>query len=358
MAYIEVHVNRIIENIEKLNNLLYNQNKSWTLVQKVLGSNYSVIKEILKSEAITKLHSIGDSHLSGLKAVKEINSRIQTLYIKPPALAYVKDVVKYADISLNTAINTIKALNEEAKKLGKIHKIIIMIEMGELREGVLRDNILSFYESVFNMPNIHVVGLGTNLGCMFGVQPSYDKLLQLCLYRQLIEVKFNQKLDIVSGGTSITMPLINDNKIPNEINHFRLGEASFLGISPLDNKQFRNLNTNTFEFKSYIVELRKKDAEPDGVISNANVGSTSDIPLTKQSFRAILDFGSLDVNPDYLKPKDDDVQFFGNSSDMTVYDLKDNKFNLKEGDTLTFNVNYMGVANIMNSRFVDKEIIL
>ena len=358
MAYIEVHINRIIENIEKLNHILKKQDKHWTLVQKVLGSNYNVIKELLKADAISSLHSIGDSHLSGLKAVKEINSKIQTLYIKPPALAYIKDVVKYADISLNTAINTIKALNSEAKKLGKIHKVIIMIEMGELREGVLRDNILSFYESVFNMPNIQVIGLGTNLGCMFGVQPSYDKLLQLCLYKQLIEAKFDQKLELVSGGTSITLPLINDNKIPKEVNHFRLGEASFLGISPLYNEAFQNLNIDTFEFKSYIVELRKKDAEPDGIISDANVGSTSDLHSNKSSYRAILDFGSLDVNPDYLKPKDKDVQFFGNSSDMTVYDLKDNKFNLKEGDTITFNVNYMGVANIMNSRFVDKDIIV
>lgn len=357
MAFIEVHINRILENIEKLDNALKAEGKCLTLVQKVLGSNYSVIRELLKSRIISKLHSVGDSHLSGLKAVKEINPKIKTLYIKPPALAYVKDVVKFADISLNSALNTILALNDEAKKQNKIHNIIIMIEMGELREGVLREHILNFYESVFNLNHINVIGLGTNLGCMFGVQPSYDKLLQLCLYKQLIEVKFNQKLELISGGTSITLPLILENKIPKEVNHFRLGEAAFLGKSPLNNDSFEDLNTNTFEFKSYIVELRKKDNEPDGIISNASVGSTGDICFNNPSYRAILDFGSLDVNPEYIKPLDKTVQFFGNSSDMTVYDLADNKMNYSEGDTISFSPTYMGVANIMNSRFVDKEVI-
>jgi predicted amino acid racemase len=358
MAFIEIHVKRIIENIAKLNNFLLSREKSWTLVQKVLGSNSEVIKELLKSEEISQLHSIGDSHLSGLKAVKEINPHMKTLYIKPPALPYIQDIIKYSDISVNTSRNTIYALNKEAEKQKKIHQIIIMIEMGELREGVLRDQVLNFYEAVFNLPNIEVIGLGTNLGCMFGVQPNFDKLLQLTLYKQLIEVSFKQKLDLISGGSSITLPMLNDNKIPSEINHFRLGEASFLGISPLNNEPFLDLNTNTFEFNSYIVELKKKDNEPDGIIGDSNVGTTGDITNQGESYKAIVDFGSLDVNPNYLKPIKEDIKFFGNSSDMTVFDVGHNKLKLKEADAITFIPNYMGVANLMNSRFVDKEIIV
>ncbi len=356
MAYIDIHVKRIIENIELLSHFLESNNKSWTLVQKVLGSNYEVIKELLASQAIKHLHSVGDSHLSGLKAVKDINPNLKTLYIKPPALAYIPDIIRYADISVNTSLNTIFALNDEAKKQGKIHKIIIMIELGELREGVLRSQILKFYETVFNLPQIQVLGLGTNLGCMFGVQPNFDKLIQLSLYKQLIEVSFKQKLDIISGGSSITLPLIIDKKIPAEINHFRIGEAAFLGISPYNNEAFLNLNTNAFEFNSYIVELKKKSNEPDGVIGDSNVGTTGDANLTGESYKAIVDFGSLDVNPDYLKPVKDNIHFFGNSSDMTVYNLGNNHEHLAEGDAITYIPNYMGVANLMNSRFVDKEI--
>lgn len=99
-------------------------------------------------------------------------------------------MLEYADISLNTSLTTIQALNESAKKANKIHKIIIMVELGELREGVKITELVSFYEKVFNLSNIDVIGIGSNLGCMYGVEPNYDKLLQLSLYQDLIAAKF------------------------------------------------------------------------------------------------------------------------------------------------------------------------
>jgi len=183
---------------------------------------------------------------------------MKTIYIKPPAKIYVDDIVKYADISLNSSFSTIKALNEAAKKVEKIHQIIIMVELGELREGVKRTELMSFYEKVFQFSNIEVIGIGSNLGCMYGIEPSYDKLLQLSLYEELISVKFNRDLKYVSGGTSITLPLIESKTIPKDINHFRVGEAVFFGISPLDNKKFKELSTDTFEFSANIIELEEK----------------------------------------------------------------------------------------------------
>ena len=38
---------------------------------------------------------------------------------------------------------------EEAQKQNKTHKIIIMIEMGDLREGVLGEDLLHFYKEIF-----------------------------------------------------------------------------------------------------------------------------------------------------------------------------------------------------------------
>jgi predicted amino acid racemase len=47
--------------------------------------------------------------------------------------------VHYADVSFNTEIDTIKMLLRSPKQ-NKTHKIIIMIEMGDLREGVMGKN--------------------------------------------------------------------------------------------------------------------------------------------------------------------------------------------------------------------------
>jgi len=51
-----------------------------------------------------------------LKNLKAVNPNIRTIYIKPPAKEYAEDLVKYADISLNSSFNTIEAINEAAKK--------------------------------------------------------------------------------------------------------------------------------------------------------------------------------------------------------------------------------------------------
>ena len=162
-----------------------------------------------------------DSRVSNLKAIKKIQPGIETMYIKPAPKRSARSGVKYADISMNTNINTIKLLSNEAQKQNKTHKIIIMIEMGELREGVMREDVLSFYDQVFQLKNIEVVGIGTNLSCLYGVLPNTDKLIQLTLYKQLIEAKFNRQIPYVSGGSSVTIPLIFQNQLPVGINHFR-----------------------------------------------------------------------------------------------------------------------------------------
>ncbi|MGM5480750.1 MAG: alanine racemase, partial [Nanobdellota archaeon] len=274
----------------------------------------------------------------------------------------VEKVIKYADISLNSSKKTIQELDQEAKKQGKTHEVIIMVEMGELREGVLRKDIFDFYEEVFELNNITIIGLGTNLGCMYGIEPTFDKLVQLTLYKKLLEEKFNKNIPLISGGSSITLPLMDKKKIPEEINHFRIGEAVFFGTSPLTNKKYRNLSENAFEFEANVIEFEKKESSPDGKISEASIGHTSKNSFSGKTYRAIVDYGILDVNYKELTPKDPQVKFFGITSDMTVYDVgknegKGNKNKYHIHSKIRFKPSYMAVARLMNSKFIDKKII-
>lgn len=359
MAEIKINTELIKNNIKKLSAYLSKHNIEWSLIVKILGGHKETLSSILDKETISGIHSIGDSRISSLKTIKAIDPDIITMYIKPPAVNQVDNVVKYADISLNTSLVTIDALNRAASNAGKIHKIIIMIEMGELREGVMRENIINFYNSVFDMPNIEVIGIGTNLGCMYGIQPTYDKLIQLSLLREIIEIKFGRKIEIVSGGSSITLPLIHRKMIPHGCNHLRIGEAAFMGTSPFENKRFRDLSEEAFEFKSYIIELRKKSISPDGVISDGNIGHTGETAKNsdEKAYKAIMDFGLIDVDVVNIKPKRANVVFVGTSSDMTVYSIGENDDKLKVGDYLRFKPDYTGVARIMTSKFVTKNVV-
>lgn len=360
MAYLKIYPSRIVQNIQKMNALMKKHNKEWTLVTKVLGGHKKTLEKILNSEEVMGTHSIGDSRVTNLKTIKSINKDIVTMYLKPPSKSYTKNVVKYADISLNTEFSTILSINEEAKQKGKIHKIIIMIEMGELREGVVREKFLDFYEKVFNLSNIDVIGLGTNLGCMYGIEPTYDKLIQLSLYEQLIEMRFNKNIDLVSGGSSITLPLLSKGKLPTQVNHLRIGEAIFLGTTPLTNKKFDGLSTNSFEFIANIVEMEEKETVPDGIIGDGNVGNTellTEPNSIELEHKAIVDYGVVDVDNNYLKPKDKNVEFLGTTSDLSVYSIAKNNKGYRTGKTLAFQPNYMAVAQLMNSRYITKNII-
>lgn len=359
MATLQINTSHIIGNIKKLNEFLKPRGIEWTLVTKIINGNKLILEKILLDPSISQIHSIGDSRISNLKAIKEIRPDIITMYIKPPALNQAKNVISYADISLNSSFETIRELNIQAGKQGKIHRIIIMIEMGELREGVVRENILNFYDQVFRLENISVIGIGTNLGCMYGVEPTFDKLIQLSLYKQLIETSFGVKLEMVSSGSSITLPLVSMNKIPRGVTHFRVGEAAFLGVTPYDGKKFRNLSTNAFTFAAEIVELEKKEVVPDGNIGDGAVGITADYNKIQydESYRAIVDFGELDVDHHNLLPKDKTINFVGTTSDMTVYDLGQKSSKYKVGNQLHYSPNYMAVARLTNSKYMTKTIL-
>lgn len=356
MAYIILNKSKLKSNFDYLDNLFKEKDIKWAVVSKILCGNKEYLEELL-SYSITQ---ICDSRIVNLKMIKQINPKVETIFIRPPAKHAIKNIVKYADISMNTEIETIKLLSEEAQIQNKVHKIIIMIELGELREGVMRDDLIDFYSKVFHLKNIEVVGIGANLSCLYGVLPNHDKLIQLCLYKQLIELKFNKKITYISGGSSVTIPLIFQKLLPKGINHFRVGETLFLGTDVYNDKVLKNFNTDVFVLYSEIIELIEKPKVPMGEMgTNAEGHSVTfdETKIGKTSYRAIIDLGLLDVDINHIFPKDKNISIVGSSSDMIVIDLSRNTKKYQVGDLLEFKLDYIGILRVLNSKYIEKRII-
>ncbi len=355
MAFVTLDIKKLKSNFEYLNVLFKKNGIEWAIVSKMLSGNKTFLTELLKFD----ISQICDSRVSNLKEIKSINPKIETIYIKPPAKRSISSIVKYADISMNTEFETIKFLAKEAKKQNKVHKIIIMIELGELREGVLGEDFIAFYERVFKLENIKVVGIGTNLSCLYGVLPNHDKLIQLSLYEQLIEAKFNKLIPYVSGGSSVTIPLIFQNLLPKGINHFRVGETLFLGTDVYNNTKFKKMHSGVFNLYSEIIELIEKPLVPMGELGTNVEGESYQIDqsnIGETSYRAIIDLGLLDVETERMELIDKSLKIAGASSDMIVIDLDKNKKKYKVGDLIEFKLDYMGVIRIMNSKYIEKKI--
>lgn len=356
MAYITLNRDKLKKNYEYLNSVFTSHDIQWTIVTKMLCGNNLFLKEVLN----LGIKQVSDSRVTNLKRIKKIDKSIETIYIKPPSKKFVSSIVKFADISLNTEIETIKLLSQEAKKQNKVHQIIIMIELGELREGIMRENIVEFYSKIFELENIRVVGIGTNLTCLNGVLPNQDKLIQLGLYKQLIELKFGKKIPYVSGGSSVTIPLVLDGILPKDVNHFRVGETLFLGTDVYNNTPYDKMEHEVFCFYSRIIELHEKPLVPSGKRGTNVSGETSEIDnshIGERSFRAIIDLGMLDVDENHITPQDESIEIIGGSSDMFVLDLKENDKNYKVGDLIQFNTDYVGTLRLMNSKYIVKEVV-
>lgn len=356
MAFITFNSKKFKRNLDILNKLFTKNKISWGIVAKILNGNKLYLEEILKF----KINQICDSRISNLRFIKEINPSVETIYIKPPSKNVIQNVIKFADISLNTDLNIIKMLSKEAINQNKKHKIIIMIEMGELREGIMRNNVIEFYDKVNNISNIEIVGIGTNLSCFNGILPNQDKLIQLDLYEQLIESKFSNKLQYVSGGSSVTIPLIYQKKLPKGINHFRVGETLFLGTNVYNDTVLEGFENNIFLLYSEIIELIEKPLLPDGVRGTNLEGQQvefDDNLSVETSYRAIIDIGLIDIDSGHLYPTDQSCSIIGASSDMIVINLGNNKNKYKTGDLIEFKLDYLGIARIMHSRYIDKRII-
>jgi len=268
--------------------------------------------------------------------------------------------VRYADVSFNTELGTISDISEEAVRQNKKHRIIIMIEMGDLREGVLGDNLIDFYSKVFQLPNIEIIGLGTNLNCLNGVMPSHDKLIQLSLYKQLIEATFKVKIPWISGGSSVTVPLLLKKMLPNSVNHFRIGETLYFGNNLVTGKTIKGMKDNVFTLYAEIVELMEKPVVPFGEMGTNVAGEFVEVKESdygRSSCRALLDLGLLDVDLKNLKPIKNDFQITGASSDMIAIDLGKNTRKLKVGEQVGFYLDYMGVLKVMNSNYIEKRVV-
>jgi predicted amino acid racemase len=356
MAFIQLNRSRLQDNFNFLNKMFKSENIEWAIVTKLLCGNELYLKEVLS----LGIKEVCDARISNLKTIKRLSPQTETVYIKPPAKRIIKSLVKYADASFNTEFETIKLISEEAQRQNKSHKIIIMIELGDLREGVMGEELISFYKSVFELPNIEVTGIGANLNCLHGVMPSTDKLIQLSLYKQLIEATFERKISWVTGGTSVVVPLLFNKVVPVGINHFRIGEMLFFGNNLVTGLPVEELHQRIFSLFAEIVEITDKPKVPTGELDQNPSGEMYEVneqDYGKSSFRAIVDFGLLDVNTDFIKPDDEDLIVGGASSDMLVIDLGENPKGYKVGDLLSFEIKYMGALHLLNSGYIGKEVV-
>ncbi|MBN2541163.1 MAG: alanine/ornithine racemase family PLP-dependent enzyme [Bacilli bacterium] len=308
-------------------------------------------EEILGIVNQTELTSIGDSRIHNLK--KFLSYSGDKMLLRIPMLSEVSDVIRYASTSLESELSVIQALNEEAKKKNRIHNIILMFDLGDLREGIYyKSEYLDLVETVSKLSNIHIKGIGTNLTCYGGLVPSNTILQRLIEIKHNIENQLGFKLELVSGGNSSSVTLFDKSMIPTEINHLRLGESILFGKETSYSTEIEGLFHDVFSFEAEVIECKEKPSYPDGDISINSFGEVPNIVDKGMMTRLILAVGKQDCILENLKPMDLNLSVLGGSSDHLILESRKNTYAV--GDIVRFHINYPALVHLMNSDYIEK----
>ena len=329
-----IDLKKVKNNLDRITEMVKGSGSSLMIVTK----GYSADMEIFKILDGSDIDYLADSRIQNLK--KYEGAKKERVLLRLPMNSETDEVVKYADISLNSELKTIKNLNESAKRQNKIHKILLMIDLGDLREGIFfknEDEIYHTVEEILNLKNIELFGLGVNLTCYGAVIPKSDNLSILVEIARKIEKKFDIKLQMISGGNSSSIYLIGRKELPEGINNLRVGEAFLLGGETAYSQKLEGFYDDAFTLEAEIVELKEKQSVPigeTGVDAFGNKPVYEDRGIIK---RAIIAVGRQDVDPDALHPIDSKIDILGASSDHLILDISKSDMKYKVGVLLTLN---------------------
>lgn len=289
------------------------------------------------------------SRAKHLRALKEAFPEKETLLTRCPTRGEMEETARYSDLTLMAEESALIALNEAAERCQTNPGVILMLDVGDLREGV--DNIpdlVSLARLCESLPNLRLRGVGTNHACMSGVLPNYENLSFLVEGAEQVEKAIGRRLELISGGSSINLLLLRDgmNTMPARINHLRLGGtiANPITIRLGRGLVFEGTREDTVRLTAEIIELREKNSAPKDSTQNW-MGKAVSFEDRGRRLRAILALGSQDVgDSSSLIPLDPGVTVVGCSSDHTIVDLTDAERRFSPGDTLSFAARY---ANIL-----------
>lgn len=346
---LEIDLDKIFHNASILVERLSCRGISVTGVTKSTLGSVEVASTLLRAG----VKGLGDSRIENIEAMQLEQITASMTLIRSPMLSQAKRVVKHADISCNSEIEVIRKLSLEAQQTNLTHGVILMIELGDLREGIMPDDLTDTVGEVLSLPNITLKGIGTNLACRSGVSPDNHNMAKLSELADSLETTFGITLEIISGGNSANLEWALSSVETGRVNNLRLGEAILLGCETLHRQPIEGLHTDAITLYAEVIEVKNKPSLPSGRIAQTAFGeapTATDRGLVSQ---AIVAVGRQDIDPHGLIAPAG-INIMGASSDHLI--LESAEFDIYVGEEVIFQLNYSALVRAMTSPFVSQII--
>ncbi len=300
--------------------------------------------------------AIGDSRVENLRRLRSLGYSGETVLLRAPSPSRAMEAVQVADVSLNSDPSTVRLLGDAAARLGKRHRVVLMVDLGDLREGVMAQDAPAAAEEMARAPGIELCGIGTNLACYGGVIPTRQKMESLLAAEREIESVIGRRLPRVSGGNSANVAMLLRGEIPPGITELRIGESILLGTEAIERRPVPGCYLDAFTVAAEVIEVLQKPSKPFGEIGQNAFGVVPTFVDRGTRRRAILAVGRQDVDPDSLTPVEAGVTVLGASSDHLICDVEDARRPIVPGSVLSFVPGYSSLLRASTSPFVEKVV--
>ncbi len=346
---LEVDLQKIHHNARTLVGQLAGRGISVTGVTKATLGSPEIAGALLKAG----VSALGDSRIENIASMRRAGVAAQMTLIRSPMLSQAHLVVAHADVSFNTEFEVISKLSRAARERRCQHGVVLMVELGDLREGIMPGDLEDTVRQVLRLPNITLRGIGTNLACRSGVSPDARKMSELSVLASSIEASCGVTLATVSGGNSANLAWALGDADTGRINDLRLGEAILLGRETLYRQPMDGLHTDAITLVAEVIESKIKPSQPWGEIAQTAFGEKPPAVDRGNILQMILAVGQQDTDPSGLHAPPG-IEILGNSSDHLIAESGSNRFSV--GAEVRFQLNYSALVRAMTSPFVAKVI--
>jgi predicted amino acid racemase len=305
--------------------------------------------------------SFSDSRVANLEVLKKHFPDIPRTLLRIPMKSELKDIIRVADCSLVSMKESVEALSAMCVSENTTHKVILMFDLGDRREGILdypgdkEDEMAAFVEVFKKTPRVTLHGVGVNFGCFADTLPSAAALHRLCLARETMEKELGYPVPLCSGGSTSSLALMERGELPGGVNHLRIGEAILLGQDITWQRTIPWLRSDTAHLEAEIVEALVKPSLPEGNTGADAFGNKPSFENEGEQLRVIAAIGRQDVRLEGISPAHKGLRILGGSGDHTVIAVDDSSIRPRWGDILRFSVNYAAMLALMTSPYVFKE---
>lgn len=300
---------------------------------------------------------LADSRLDNVRRMRHAGISAPIMMLRIPSVTEAPDVVRLCDLSLNSEAAVLDALAEAAQEQGVVHDVVLMLEMGDRREGVSPEDLIPLAQTAMAEPSLRLAGIGANFMCASGVLPTVEKLERLARLADDVEQRFGTRLDYVSGGNSANLALMETEgvQMPARINNLRIGSTILRGENSFTGGTLPGYDDGAFLLEAELVEMKTKESLPDGETGPDAFGNRLTFKDRGARLRGIVNLGRVDIRPEGLKARHRNIEIVTASSDHLIVDITEAK-KFAVGDTIRFEMDYGALVQAMLSPYIEKHL--